>query len=110
MPPKKRKRSCPFSSAKTRPKKSKKSFDEEWASKLAESDKGSLNYKQEKWLEDYASDQKSKELLLFLQAGRSTIYLNCYMKSESFNVNKTIIIHSLTATKIILCPRAVYLN
>ena len=26
----------------------------------AESDKGSL-YKQEKWLEDYASDQKSKE-------------------------------------------------
>ena len=39
----------------------------------AESDKGSL-YKQEKWLEDYAGDQKSKELLLFLQAGRSTIY------------------------------------
>ena len=73
MPPKKRKRSCPFSSAKTRPTKSKKSFDKELALKLVESGKGSL-YKQEKWLEDYANDQKSKELLLFLQAGRSTIY------------------------------------
>ena len=107
MPPKKKKRSCPFSSAKRRPKKSKKSFDKEWASKLAESDEGSL-YKQEKWLEDYASDQKSKDGPV--SASRSTIYLNCYMKSGSFIANKTIIIHSLTATNIILCPKAVYLN
>ena len=107
MPPKKRKRSCPFSSAKTTPKKSKKSFDKEWASKLKESDKGSF-YKQEKWLEDYASDQKSKDAPV--SASRSTIYLNCYMKSGSFIVNKKIIIDSLTATNIVLCPRAVYLN
>ena len=61
-----------------------------------------LAFKQEKWLEDYAIDQKSKELLLFLQAAPR------YMKSGSFIVNKTIIIHLLTTTNIILCPRAVY--
>ena len=102
MPPKKKKRSCPFSSAKRRPKKSKKLFDKEWASKLAESDEGSL-YKHDKWLEDYSSDQKSKDAPVF--ASRSTIYLNCYMKSGSFIANKTIIRHSLTE-----CPKAVYLN
>ena len=43
MPPKKKKRSCPFSSSKPRgKKKSKSKFDKEWAAKLAESDKGSF--------------------------------------------------------------------
>ena len=50
----------------------------EWASKLAESDKGWF-YKQEKWLDDYTSDQKSKDAPV--SASRSTIYLNCYMKT-----------------------------
>ena len=52
MPPKKKKRSSPFSSSKPRAKKKSKSkFDKEWAAKLAESDKGSF-YQQEKWLEE----------------------------------------------------------
>ena len=83
MPPKKRKRSCPFSSAKTGPKKSKKSLDKEWASKLVESDKGLFYpgfYKQEKWLEDYASDQKSKDAPV--SASCSTIYLNYIVLHE----------------------------
>ena len=59
MPPKKKKRSCPFSSSKPRAKKKSKSeFDKEWAAKLAESDKGSF-YQQEKWLEEL-DIQKSK--------------------------------------------------
>ena len=52
MPPKKKKRSCPFSSSKPRAKKKSKSeFDKEWAAKLAESDKGSF-YQQEKLFEE----------------------------------------------------------
>ena len=77
----------------------------------AESDKGSFYpgfYKQEKWLEDYASYQKSKDAPD--SASCSTINLNYYMKSGSFIVKKTIIIHSLTATNVVLCPRAVYFN
>ena len=57
MPVKKKKRACPFSSSTPRRKKTTKSFCEEWASKLAESDKGS-NYNQEKWLKaDKASEK-----------------------------------------------------
>ena len=57
MPVKKKKRACPFSSSTPRQKKTTKSFCEEWASKLAESDKGS-NYNQEKWLKaDKASEK-----------------------------------------------------
>ena len=60
MPPKKQKRSCPFSSSKPRAKKKSKSeFDKQWAAKLAESDKGSV-YRQEKWLEEL-DIQKSKK-------------------------------------------------
>ena len=52
MPPKKKKRSNPFSSSKpSAKKKSKSEFDKEWAAKLAESDKGSF-YQQEKWFEE----------------------------------------------------------
>ena len=51
MPPKKKKRACPFSSSTPRPKKTTKSFSKDWASKLAESDKGSY-YNQGQWPED----------------------------------------------------------
>ena len=47
MSSKKKKRSCPLSSAKGRPKMAKNTFDKTWAAKLAESDKGSI-YNQEK--------------------------------------------------------------
>ena len=56
-PAKKKKSACPFSSSTPRQKKATKSFCKEWASKLAESAKGS-NYNQEKWLkEDKASEK-----------------------------------------------------
>ena len=51
----KKKRSCPFSSAKVRPKKVKKNtFDKEWAAKLAESDKGSFNTMKNCWMNSIA--------------------------------------------------------
>ena len=56
----KKKRSCPFWSAKRRGKKAKKGFQKDWAVKLVESDKGSLYY-QDEWLQDEnnkASEQK----------------------------------------------------
>jgi len=55
MSSKKKKRSCPFSSAKGRPKKAKNTFDKELAGKLAESDKGSF-YNQEKLLDELGND------------------------------------------------------
>ena len=51
MSSKKKKRSCPFSSTKARPKKVKSTFDKEWAVKLAESDTGSY-YNQEESLDE----------------------------------------------------------
>ena len=56
MSSRKKKRSCPFSSAKERPKKAKNTFDKKWAAKLAESDKGSY-YNQEKLLDELDRDQ-----------------------------------------------------
>ena len=56
MPPKKKKRACPFSSSTPRPKKSTKSFHKEWASKLAESHKGSY-YNQRQRLEDEKAEK-----------------------------------------------------
>ena len=54
---KEERRACPFSSSTPRRKKTTKSFCKVWASKLAESDKGSY-YNQEKWLkEDKASEK-----------------------------------------------------
>ena len=50
MSSRKKKRSCPFSLAKGRPKKVKNTFDEEWTAKLAESDKGSFNTKKNWWM------------------------------------------------------------
>ena len=49
MPSKKKKRSCPFSSATTRRKKPKKSLSSDWAENLAESDKRSF-FDQDQWL------------------------------------------------------------
>ena len=71
---KKKKRSCPFSSSKPRAKKKSKSeFDKEWAAKLAESDKGSLN-RQEKWLEELdIHAQKSENATVAENASRSKI-------------------------------------
>jgi len=60
MSSRKKKRSCPFSSAKGRPKKSKNTFDKEWAAKLAESDKGSF-YNQEKLLDELDRNHKAGE-------------------------------------------------
>ena len=64
MPPKKKKKqekkACPFSYTTTRRKKMTKSFCKEWASKLAESDKGSY-YNQEKWLKDDKAPEKPIE-------------------------------------------------
>ena len=57
---KEEKRACPFSSSTPRRKKTTKSFCKEWASKLAESDKGSY-YNQEKWLKDDKAPEKPIE-------------------------------------------------
>ena len=72
MPPKKKKRSCPFSSSKPRAKKKSKSeFDKEWAAKLAGNDKGSF-YQQEKWLEEL-DIQKSENAAVAESVSRSKI-------------------------------------
>ena len=60
MSSRKKKRSCPFSSAKGRPKNAKNIFDKEWAAKLAESDKGSY-YNQEKLLDELDRDHEASE-------------------------------------------------
>ena len=74
MPPKKKKRSCPFSSSKPRTKKKSRSkFEKEWAAKFAESDKGSF-YQQEKWLEEL-DIQKSENAAAAESASRSKIQL-----------------------------------
>ena len=73
-PPKKEKRSSPFSSSKPgAKKKSKSEFDKEWAGKLAESDKGSF-YQQEKWLEEL-DIQKSENPAVTESASCSKIQL-----------------------------------
>ena len=73
---KEEKRACPFSSSTPRRKKTTKSFCKEWASKLAESDKGSY-YNQEKWLKDDKASEKPIEtttkliFMSFLSSGTS---------------------------------------
>ena len=57
---KEEKRACPFSSSTPRRKKTTQSFSKVWASKLAESDKGSY-YNQEKWLKDDKASEKPIE-------------------------------------------------
>ena len=58
--PEKKTRACPFSSLTPRWKKTTKLSCKEWASKLAESDKGSY-YNQEKWLKDDKASEKPIE-------------------------------------------------
>ena len=55
----KKRRSCPFSSTTARRKKPKKSFNSDWAEKLAKSDKGSY-FNQEQWLKEL-NEQPSAE-------------------------------------------------
>ena len=57
---KEEKRACPFSSLTPRRKKTRKSFCKVWASKLADSEKGSY-YNQEKWLKDDKASEKPIE-------------------------------------------------
>ena len=57
---KEEKKACPFSYTTPSRKKTTKSFCKEWASKLAESDKGSY-YNQEKWLKDDKASEKPIE-------------------------------------------------
>ena len=58
---KEEKRACPFSSSTPRQKKTKNRFAaKQWASKLAESDKGSY-HNQEKWLKDDKAREKPIE-------------------------------------------------
>ena len=54
---KEEKKACPFSYTTPGRKKTTKSFCKEWASKLAESDKG-YYYNQEKWLKDDEAPEK----------------------------------------------------
>ena len=73
---KEEKRACPFLSLTPRQKKMTKSFCKVWASKLAESDKGSY-YNQEKWLKDDKASEKPIEtttkliFMSFLASGAS---------------------------------------
>ena len=60
MSSKKKKRSCPFSSAKARPKKAKSTFDKEWAAKLVESDKSSY-YNQDESLDEIDNNDRDQE-------------------------------------------------
>ena len=72
MLPEKKKRYCPFWSAKRRGKKAKEGFQKDWAVKLAESDKGSFTTKMNGSMQDEnnkASEQKP------INASRSKIPL-----------------------------------
>ena len=61
--PKEEKRACPFSSSTPRQRRQQNRFAaKEWASKLAESDKGSY-YNQEKWLKDDKAREKPIETI-----------------------------------------------
>ena len=87
MSTKKKKRSCPFSSAKARPKKAKSPFDKEWAAKLAESDKGSY-YNQELLCEiDNNRDHEASEQAE-MRAGRAKISLQLYKTVEAQEIYK----------------------
>ena len=66
--PEKKTRACPFSSSTPRWKKTTKLFCKEWASKLAESDKGSY-YNQEKWLKEDKAFGKPTETTMESVAG-----------------------------------------
>jgi len=85
---KKKKRSCPFSSAKGRPKKAKNTFDKVWAVKLVENDKGSF-YNQEKLLDELGNDrdhEASKQAEM--SASRAKILLQETVEAEEIDEEK----------------------
>ena len=78
MSSKKKKRSCPFSSSKPRPKKGKKAISCESAADLTSSDKGSF-FKQDEWLQEIEEHERrpdtSEKLSVEMSASRSKIRL-----------------------------------
>ena len=72
MPPKKTTKVCPSSCTTPRPKTTK-SFCKEWASKLAESDKGSY-YNQQKWLKDDKAPERPMETTAESISERSQLF------------------------------------
>ena len=99
MPPKKKKRACPFSSSTPRRKKTTKSFWKVWASKLA--DKG-FYYNQEKWLKDDKASEKPIEttvklsFMSFLASGAS--FLGCEAAKRATN-SRLVLRHKKNWTK-----------
>ena len=73
----KKKRSCPFSSAKGRPQKAKNTFGKEWAARLAESDKGSF-YNQEKLLDELDHDHEASKASEMSASRRKKAYILIY--------------------------------
>jgi len=57
---KKKKRLCPFSSSKPRPKKGKKAFSCEAAADLGSSDKGSF-FNQDEWLQEIEEHERKPD-------------------------------------------------
>ena len=78
MSSKKKKRSCPFSSSKPRPKKGKKAISCESAADLTSSDKGSF-FKQDEWLQEIEEHERrpdtSEKQSVEMSASRSKIRL-----------------------------------
>ena len=85
---KEEKRACLFSSLTARRKRTTKWFCKVWASKLAESDKGSY-YNQEKWSKDDKASEKTIEtttkssFMSFLASGAS--FLGCEAAKRATN-------------------------
>ena len=86
MPPKKKKRACPFSSSTPRPKKSTKSSHKEWASKLAESHKGSY-YNQGQWLEDEKAEKPIETTAKSVATSASRSKIQIEDRDEKKNVS-----------------------
>jgi len=81
MPSKKKKRSCPFSSAKRRPNKAKNTFDKERGGKLAESGKGSF-YNQEKLLDNDRDHEASEQAEMSARPRKNTVARNCRSRGD----------------------------
>ena len=86
MSSRKKKQSCPFSSAKGRPKKAKNTFDKEWAAKLAKSDKGSY-YNQEKLLDELDRNHEASKQAE-MSASRRKIQLQETVEAEEIEEEK----------------------
>ena len=88
MSSKKKQRSCPFSSAKGRPKKAKNTFGKEWTAKLTDSDKGSF-YNQEKLLDELDNDRDHEASeQAEMSASRAKILLQETVEAEEIDEEK----------------------